>query len=241
MLQNFPVHEWIEGMRQIGRLAHKNGLLAKEVRWKFLYLAIQMNATARIGSGPMMTQALHIVGVCGSLRAESYSHVLLQAIAELLPVETRFYQLDIGEIPHYNEDYDGRASPNVVTNARTAVERADAVIIVTPEFNHGIPGVLKNALDWLSRPAFASCFVGKPVLFATASPGALGGVRAQYQLRETLSSMLCRLFPLAEIAVTHINRKLDGARLADEATLNHIGMVLNSFLKQAELKSQAEV
>jgi chromate reductase len=189
----------------------------------------------------MTTQPLHIVGVCGSLRAESYSRVLLQAIAELLPAETRFYELDIGVIPHYNEDYDGCASPDVVTNARVAVERADAVIIVTPEFNHGIPGVLKNTLDWLSRPAFASCFIGKPVMFATVSPGALGGVRAQYQLRETLSSMLCRLFPLAEIAVTHINRKLDGVRLADEATLNHIGMVLSSFMKQAQLKRPAEV
>jgi len=138
-----------------------------------------------------MTQALHIVGICGSLRAGSHSRLLLRTTAELLPAHSRLLELDIGELPHYNEDIDGSAAPDAVMKARQAVERADAVIIVTPEFNHGLPGVLKNTLDWLSRPAFASCFIEKPVLFATISPGALGGVRAQYQMRETLSSIAC--------------------------------------------------
>lgn len=187
-----------------------------------------------------MSHPLSIVGICGSLRAESYSRLLLRTMAELLPAGSHFHEVDIGELPHYNADHDGIAAPDVVTKTRQAIERAHAVIIVTPEFNHGLPGVLKNALDWLSRPAFASCFVGKPVMFATASPGALGGVRAQHQLRETLSAMLCRLYPLMEIALTHIHRKFDGGRLADEATIDHIRMVLDSFLEQAQLRNLEE-
>ena len=187
-----------------------------------------------------MSEPLQIIGICGSLRAKSHSRALLRAIAELLPAGSAFQELDIGELPHYNEDCDGAASPNVVTKARMAVQQANAVIIVTPEFNHGVPGVLKNTLDWLSRPAFASCCINKPALFATLSPGALGGVRAQYQLRETLSSMLCRLYPLMEIAVTHINGKLDGARLTDQPTVSHIRAVLSSFLKQTNLAIPVE-
>lgn len=186
-------------------------------------------------------QPLTIVGICGSLRTESQSRLLLRSVAALLPIQTQFHELNIGELPHYNEDDDGGASPDSVTTARNAVECADAVIIVTPEFNHGIPGVLKNTLDWLSRPAFAGCFIDKPVMFATISPGALGGVRAQHQLRETLSSMLCRLFPLPEIAVSHIHGKLDGGRLTDDSTIRHTSAVLASFLKQAQLASREEV
>lgn len=183
----------------------------------------------------MMSQSLHIAGICGSLRAESRSRLLLRAIAGLLPADAMFQELDIGELPHYDEDRDGDGSPEAVVRARRTIEWADAVVIVTPEFNHGLPGVLKNTLDWLSRPAFASCFIAKPVMFATVSPGALGGVRAQYQLRETLAAMLCRLYPLPEIAVTHVDRKLANGRFADEATLGHVGKVLGSFLAQAQL------
>ncbi len=184
-----------------------------------------------------MSQPLNIIGISGSLRALSHSRILLRAIADFLPANTGFHELDIGALPHYNEDLDGHRSPDSVVNARQVVERADAVVIVTPEFNHGLPGVLKNTLDWLSRPAFASCFIKKPVMFATVSPGALGGVRAQYQMRETLSSMLCQLYPLVEIAVTHIDRKFEGARLVDDATSGHIRKVTGSFLEQAQLAS----
>lgn len=187
------------------------------------------------------TRPLKIVGICGSIRTGSQSRVLLRSVAALLPSQTQFRELNIGELPHYNEDDDGSAPPEPVTMARNAVERADAVIVITPEFNHGIPGVLKNTLDWLSRPAFAGCFIDKPVMFATISPGALGGVRAQHQLRETLSSMLCRLFPLMEIAVGHVHGKLDDGRLTDESTIRHINAVLVSFLKQAQLESLEEV
>jgi chromate reductase len=177
-----------------------------------------------------MTQPLTITGIAGSLRATSYSRVVLQSIAALLPAGTRFEALDIGSLPHYNEDLDRDSAPGAVARGRALVAASDAVIIVTPEFNHGIPGVLKNTLDWLSRPAFKSSFIRKPVMFATISPGALGGVRTQSHLREALASMLCRLVPVPEIAITYVNTKVADERLTDAPTLEHIGNVLKTFL-----------
>lgn len=177
-----------------------------------------------------MTAPLKIVGIAGSLRAASFSHIVLASIAQQLPAGTVFDTVDIGALPHYNEDIERDALPESVMSARGAVQAADAVIIVSPEFNHGIPGVLKNTLDWLSRPAFTSAMQHKHVMFATLSPGALGGVRAQYQLRETLASMLCRFVPMGEIAITHIGAKVNGGELTDAPTLDFLGGKLHHFL-----------
>ncbi|HTJ89720.1 MAG TPA: NADPH-dependent FMN reductase [Acidocella sp.] len=177
-----------------------------------------------------MTRPLTITGIAGSLRSASYSRTVLQSIGALLPEGTRFETFDIGALPHYNEDLDNDAAPEAVVRGRAQIAASDAVIIVTPEFNHGVPGVLKNTLDWFSRPAFKSPFIHKPVMFATISPGALGGVRTQSHLREALASMLCRLVPLPEIAVTHVGTKVAEGRLTDEPTLKHIGHVLSTFL-----------
>ena len=177
-----------------------------------------------------MSHTLRITGLAGSLRSASYSRVVLETIAEMLPDGAKFEAIDIGSLPHYNEDLERAVLPDTVAYGREMVAASDAVLIVTPEFNHGIPGVLKNTLDWLSRPAFESCLIAKPVLFATLSPGALGGVRAQSQLRETLASMLCKLAPLQEIAITHVGGKIVHDRLVDAPTLKHIQSVLQRFL-----------
>lgn len=181
-----------------------------------------------------VTSSLKIVGIAGSLRAASYSRIVLKAVARLLPEGAEFTAVDIGSLPHYNEDLEREALPSSVAAARARVHACDAVIIVTPEFNHGAPGVLKNALDWLSRPAFTGCMRSKPVLFATLSPGALGGVRAQHALRETLSSMLCRLVSLPEIAITHVGTKVTRDELTDQSTLAFIGNTLEQFLQAIE-------
>ena len=145
---------------------------------------------------------MKIVGMAGSLREGSYAKMILATLFSLAPDGAECEALDVGRLPHYNQDLEDDTLPDAVVRARQAVEAADAVFIVTPEFNHSVPGVLKNALDWLSRPAFKSCMLGKPVFFCTFSPGALGGVRAQAHLREVLASMLCILPPLHEVAVT---------------------------------------
>ncbi|HTI03435.1 MAG TPA: NADPH-dependent FMN reductase [Acidisoma sp.] len=177
-----------------------------------------------------MTQPFIITGIAGSLRRDSYARAVLRGIAPLLPTGSRFETLDIGALPHYNQDLDTEAAPEAVVAGRAQIDRSDAVIIVTPEFNHGLPGVLKNALDWLSRPAFTSCFVGKPALFVTIGPGALGGVRAQAQLRETLTAMLCRLVPLHELVVPLVNEKITDGELTDTVTLRHLSRALDIFL-----------
>lgn len=177
-----------------------------------------------------MSRPLRITGIAGSLRSASYSRIVLQSLADLLPPGTEFSTIDIGALPAYNEDCEKTALPDAVHDSRALVAASDALLIVTPEFNHGLPGVLKNTLDWLSRPAFSSCALDKPVFFATVSPGALGGVRAQAQLRETLSSMLCRLVPLPEIAITHVADKILDGTLADPATLKFAGTMLDRFL-----------
>jgi chromate reductase, NAD(P)H dehydrogenase (quinone) len=177
-----------------------------------------------------MTSRLNIAGIAGSLRCASYSQIVLKSIERLLPEGTAVDSMDIGALPHYNEDVEHEAIPQSIAAARASIAQSDAVIIVTPEFNHGLPGVLKNALDWLSRPAFTSCMQGKPVFFVTLSPGALGGVRAQYQLRETLASMLCRLVPLPEMAITHVAAKVESGELTDRATLDFLAGNLQRFL-----------
>jgi chromate reductase len=176
-----------------------------------------------------MEHSRKIIGIAGSLRAASFSRRVLKSIERLLPEGTAFGSLDIGALPHYNEDIERSQLPQAVAAARADVADSDALVIVTPEFNHGLPGVLKNTLDWLSRPAFDSCMVGKPVFFVTLSPGALGGVRAQYQMRETLASMLCRLEPMPEIAITHVGAKVDESGLSDEPTLRFIEERLAHF------------
>ena len=180
---------------------------------------------------------IRVTALSGSLRAASYSSAIVRGLAELFPAEVavEVNALPIGDIPHYNQDLEDTALPAIVAAARRQVANSDLVVIVTPEFNHGLPGVLKNTLDWLSRPAFTSCMVDKPVLFITLSPGALGGVRAQYQLRETLSSMLCRLYPLPEIAITQAGAKIVDGVLRDEATRGFITATLGRLLAQLRL------
>ncbi|WP_394703069.1 NADPH-dependent FMN reductase [uncultured Cohaesibacter sp.] len=143
----------------------------------------------------------------------------------------QFEEIDIGSIPLYNQDLDTDCGPRSVSKGRELISASDAVLITLPEFNHSIPGVLKNALDWLSRPAFNSCFLKKPVLFATITPGPLGGVRAQSHMREVLASMLCNLPSVQEIVVTNCASKFSDGKLQDEPTCKHIQMVMNSFLE----------
>lgn len=186
-----------------------------------------------------MNRQATITGIAGSIRRQSHSQAALRSLAALLPAGTDYAAIDIGALPHYDQDLDGAAAPASVSAARARIAASDAVLIVTPEFNHGIPGVLKNTLDWLSRPAFTSCFVGKPVLFASIGPGILGGVRAQSQLRETLAAMLCRMAPLKELVVTEIADKITDGQLTDTRTLAHFAATLDGFLKEYAARAAA--
>src|ERR1700757_4854330 len=121
---------------------------------------------------------VRLVGLPGTLRKGSFSRATLVGLRNNLPDKVTLDILDL-QLPLYNEDNDHPDGPADVQRFRAVIADCDGVVIATPEYNHGIPGVLKNALDWASRPAFQSCFKNKPVSLAFT-----GGVRAQYQLRE---------------------------------------------------------
>ncbi len=160
----------------------------------------------------------HLLGISGSLRKRAYSTALLEAIAEATPA-ARFDYADIGALPHFNQDIYDDALPDAVDYFRRQILAADGLIVSSTEYNHGMPGVLKNAFDWASRPHNFSPLAGKPVLIMTSSPAFTGGVRAQYQLRETLISALARPVATPEIVVGAIGAKMVGDRFEDQTTI----------------------
>ena len=170
-----------------------------------------------------MTQ---ILGIAGSLRAGSSSKAVLRAVLDALPAGVDHVTADIGTIPHYNADLDGGTAVAALT---AQIATADGLIFVTPEYNYSIPGVLKNAIDWASRPAYASVFVGKPCLIITVSAGALGGVRAQAHLKYILNGMLAQVHPGQEIVVPHAPKKMVDGLFTDTDLLAFIAPQIATF------------
>ncbi len=168
-----------------------------------------------------------ILGVSGSLRAASSSTAVLRAVMGCLPRETEVTLADIGALPHYNADHDG--GPEVARLVEQ-IAQADGVIFVTPEYNYSIPGVLKNAIDWASRPAYASVFKGKPCMVITVSAGALGGVRAQAHLKYILNGMLANVHCGQEIVVPHAPKRLSDGQFTDTDTLEFISGQIDGFI-----------
>ena len=151
-----------------------------------------------------------ILGICGSLRIDSYNRRLLEAATEALP-DAEWTIARIRGIPPYDADLEARGLPPAVDRLKMEISEADAVVIATPEYNHSIPGVLKNAIDWASRPAMRSPFVDKPVLMLAATTGRGGAKRALGHLRQVLDSM--EASPLStEVSVARArDRFTDGA------------------------------
>ena len=128
----------------------------------------------------------NILGISGSLRERSYNTALLRAAAELAPPAVEIEVFDLSAIPLYNDDVEAAGDPEPVAELRRAVAEADGLLLATPEYNRGTSGVLKNAIDWLSRPALASVLRWKPVGIMGASSGRGGTRRAQQQVRDAL-------------------------------------------------------
>jgi chromate reductase, NAD(P)H dehydrogenase (quinone) len=165
-----------------------------------------------------MTQ-LRLLGISGSLRRASNSTAVLRGLQDALAPKARLDIFSLHGLPLYNEDEDGEHEPDSVCALRSAVETTEGVIMVSPEYNHGMSGVLKNGLDWASRPYGRSVLRGKPVLTMTASPAFTGGVRAQQQMNETLASIPARLVPRPQIVIESVHEKVRDGRLVDDATL----------------------
>jgi chromate reductase, NAD(P)H dehydrogenase (quinone) len=166
-----------------------------------------------------MSHTYRLLGISGSLRASSFSTAVLTALAEATVAQARFDFADIGALPHFNQDLYIDPLPAAVQHFRDQIAAADGLVISSPEYNHGIPGVLKNALDWASRPHNGSPLKDKPVLIVTSSPAVTGGVRAQYQIRETVVSALARPVSTPEIVVGHVATKVADGRFADGAVI----------------------
>ncbi len=182
-----------------------------------------------------MSRTFRILGISGSLRASSHNTALLNAFAAALPDGVEMEIEPIGPLPHFNSDLVDEVSLAAVAAFKEAVAGADAVLIATPEYNYSLPGVLKNALDWGSRPAYKSVFAGKPVGIVSAAAGGPGGARAQAHLRQVLTGMIAQIFPYPEFLVAQSFRKFDeDGKLLDEATQEHLSKYVSAFLAWIE-------
>jgi chromate reductase len=157
---------------------------------------------------------MRVLGISGSLRRDSYNHALLRAAAERLPAGAELIEFEhLREIPAYDSDLEEMETPTAVAELREAMREADAVLIATPEYNHSIPGALKNALDWASRPAGQSALMGKPAAVIGASTGMFGAVWAQAETRKVLGALGGRVveaeLPVARAAELYKEGHLD--------------------------------
>jgi chromate reductase len=159
-----------------------------------------------------------LLGLSGSLRRGSNCTAILRTLQESLPAGVEMPILGLEAVPLYNEDLDTDAPPAAVAALRDAIRASDGLVIVSPEYNHGLSGVIKNALDWASRPSSNSPLVNKPVTIMTSASSILGGVRAQAQLNETLHGTFSRLIPGRQVVIGNARQKIKDGRLIDEPT-----------------------
>lgn len=172
---------------------------------------------------------IRVVGISGSLRAGSYNTAALKAAIALAPEGMTIEAAEIGDLPLYNDDVRVAGYPPQVQRFRDQLAAADAILFVTPEYNYSIPGVLKNAIDWASRPP-SQPFDNKPVAIMGASGGALGTARAQYHLRQML--IFLNAFPLnkPEVMIGVAQTKFDdGGKLIEEQTKEFIRSLLKAL------------
>lgn len=169
----------------------------------------------------------NVLFVPGSLRAASSSKATIRALVARLGNDVDPVIADLALLPLYNADLVD--DPHVAGWVKQ-IDAADGLVFVTPEYNYSVPGVLKNAIDWASRPAFESVFKGKACFVMSVSGGALGGVRAQAHLKYILNGMLAEVHTCKEIVVTMANAKVEDGMLTDDAVLDFAQENLNAFL-----------
>jgi chromate reductase len=173
-----------------------------------------------------MTDSVRILGIAGSLRKASFNRAALRAAQQLVPGDATLEPFELDGIPPFNEDHE-RSLPAPVAALKAKIREADAILIVTPEYNYSIPGVLKNAIDWASRPYGDNAWDGKPVAVMGASVGALGTARAQYHLRQTF--VFLNMYPLnkPEVMISTAAQRFDGdGNLTDETSRKLVGQLL---------------
>jgi chromate reductase len=175
-----------------------------------------------------------ILGISGSLRDGSYNALLLRAVAEGLPAGAELERWGgLRDVPAYDHDLDVEPAPAAVAAFREAVARADAVLFATPEYNHSLPGALKNALDWASRPLASNPFRGKPVAVVGSSTGLFGAIWSQAELRKVLAAMGANVLE-DQLAVGRAAERFDASgRLADDETRAGLDAVAAALVAEA--------
>jgi chromate reductase len=183
---------------------------------------------------------MRVLGISGSLRRDSHNSKLLRAAADLLPSPAELEVFEgLREIPPYDADDDVEPAPEAVQRLREAIASADAVLIATPEYNSSIPGQLKNALDWASRPVGAGALMGKPVAVIGASTGSFGAVWAQAELRKVLGASGARVID-RELPVSKADEAFDEAgHLKDHELRERLGETLAELVSEAEQDAAA--
>jgi len=178
-----------------------------------------------------MNKVIHILGIAGSLRPASYNRAALRAATELVPEGATLDVFELDGIPGFNQDEEQNPPPKV-TELKRRVREADAILFVTPEYNYSIPGVLKNAIDWGSRPYGDSAWNGKPVAIMGASIGTIGTARAQYHLRQVF--VFLNMFPInqPEVMIGNAAERFDAqGNLTDETTKKLIRQLLQNLVQ----------
>src|SRR6478672_6953261 len=177
-----------------------------------------------------MSQSIRILGIAGSLRRESYNRAALKAATQLVPQDASLEVFELDGIPGFNQDEE-KNPPAKVVELKRRVRDAHAILMVTPEYNYSVPGVLKNAIDWASRPYGDSAWAGKPAAIMGASIGTIGTARAQYHLRQ--SFVFLNMYPInqPEVMIGNASQRFDaGGNLIDETTKKLIRQLLKSLV-----------
>jgi chromate reductase len=186
-----------------------------------------------------MADQIKILGIAGSLRKQSYNKGALRAAQKLCPEGATIEVFDLAGIPPFNQD-DEKNAPAKVNEFKQKIRSADAILLVTPEYNYGMPGVLKNAIDWASRPYGDNAWSGKPVALMSAALSMGGGVRAQYQLRQAFVFLNMEAVVQPEVAIGNAPERFDKqGNLTDETSKKLIGQLLRNLVDKARLLKQA--
>ncbi len=188
-----------------------------------------------------MARDLKILGIVGSLRQKSYNRFLMRVAGEVLPDGATLTVADIGDLPLFNEDMEADA-PESVHTLKRQIEEAGAILFATPEYNYSVPGVLKNAIDWASRPYGQNSFAHKPAAIMGASVGMLGTARAQYHLRQSFVFLQVAVLSQPEVMVPAAYEKFDAdGNLTDDKTREKVKELIDALVAWAErLESRGE-
>lgn len=187
----------------------------------------------------MDADSVHVLGIAGSLRAASYNLGLLRAATELLPAGTSLEIVTLQDIPPYSADVQNQGDPGPVEELKRRIADADVVLVATPEYNYSIPGVLKNTIDWVSRPPKTSPLRKKPVGIMGASGGESGTIRAQLALRQVFLYLDGYVMVQPELRVTNSASRFDAkGELIDEELRERLRIYLAALIDWARLVSR---